>query len=201
MPGPAVPLAVGGILLLAYLLGKKKDEPAQPGTLIDNTRYDDNGGGGYVPPKVEPAKVKSWTYTIVAGDTPLALAKSWTGQDSLDKLRELSDANPDLQRMEQTRVRYFTRGSDVSGDLASTGITSFATLPAGQPAGPVPLTPSSSSGTSYPNNPVDGSFGQWVEDGPHYPVLSPWNPGQIVKIPASWGDPQSSLTGAHELLA
>lgn len=197
MPGPAIPLAVGGILFLAYMLGKKKDESGG-GTSADITPAIYTPGPEVPPspqPAPAPASPKTYAYTIQSGDTPLGLAQAWTGQQTSVQLNALSDSNPKLQRMEMTRVRYFTHGTDPSGQLSQTGISSYATLPAGQPAGPVPLTPSSASGQNYPNNPVDGQFGEWDEDGPHMPVLSPWNPGQVVQIPASWGDPPASLTG------
>jgi hypothetical protein len=201
MPVPVAPLlGAAAIVLIAALWPKKKvaavpaDAPKDvlyiPTTELppDVVEGGGSGGGGGGAPAVKTR----WDFVLQSGDTPLGLTKAWTTEATTARMIELSDANPTLQRTQQTPVVYIAAtmaGMPVNGE--KNRVYSTAYRASGIPV-EAQVTSSTPSG-GYPNNPIPGSTGKWYNAGATSDTLYPWQIGQTVHIPESWGDPPAGV--------
>jgi hypothetical protein len=209
MPAPLPLLLGGGAVLLAMLLRKKSSDPATPAVTNVSNVPSTNEPMRPLPiirpvtpivmhpvPGLQPTTPEPTSYTYhIEGDTstdstPAALIVAWTSKSpAMDLMNALADANPSLQRVVvyDNVVYYPDPSSGVSGSMAGQRVT----LPSGQSPNRS-VGANDPAGTTFPNNAMPGFPGHWQSTGNQTPTLSPWQGGQTVTIPASWGPPQSS---------
>lgn len=194
-----MPYAVGIAVAIALLLLWAKRSKAAG---IDNPAPPPLDDGGLKPilyvnpigptadPTPPPVVKKSYTYRISGTSidlTPGTLAASWGQTDTSAALQQLVGANltstPPLKNRWSLEVVFV---GDTTGALDASRQSIVRDQ---DTAGSITVNPDTPAGFGYGQNPMPGFSGQWRGTGVRSPVISPWSAGQVVNIPAEWGDP------------
>lgn len=184
-----IAVAAGAGAILYFLFSGKKASAAQ---VPSGSKTPGPGTGTKTPgpgTPTPPAAPKQYVYKIAGSSSdmaPFALTQAWVGQQTTARLDELVAANPnDLRHGYLVTMEYVADdGRRVSQTLAGAQEGQY---------GSVSVNPGTPNG-QYPNNPIAGTTGYWNRQA-SLPTLLPWNKGQLVKIPTSWGAPPASLVG------